>query len=135
MNKLPGRISRIESSGDLSLVEVDLGGDVLTSLVLDTPETAPHLVPGAAVAALFKETEVILARVDPGTISLRNRLACTVRSQEPGRLVTHFRLEYRGRILHALITTQSAQDMGLKDGDSVLALVKSTEVSLEREEQ
>ena len=89
--------------------------------------------PGAAVSALFKETEVVLARGEPGVISLRNRFACTVQDRESGRLVTHFRLRYRGRVLHALVTTRSAETLNLRDGDPVLALVKSTEVHLERE--
>lgn len=135
MNKLPGRILRVESSGDLSLVEVDVGGDDLACLVLDTPETAPYLAPGSAVSVLFKETEVVLARGEPGVISLRNRFACTVEDREAGRLVTHFRLRYRGRLLHALITTRSAETLDLRDGDPVVALIKSTEVSLEREAQ
>jgi molybdopterin-binding protein len=133
VNRLPGRILRVESSGDLSLVDVDVGGDALACLVLDTPESAPYLVPGSAVSALFKETEVILARGEPGILSLRNRLACTVEDREAGRLVTHFRLRHRGRLLHALITTRSAALLDLRDGEAVLALVKSTEVSLERE--
>jgi len=135
MNRLPGRISLVESSGDLSLVEVDVGGDIITSMVLDTPESAPHLSPGSEVAVLFKESEVILALTDLGAISIRNRLACRVLGREAGALLTHFRLGYRDRLLHALITTRSAKDLGLRDGDEVIALVKTTEVSLEREGQ
>jgi molybdate transport system regulatory protein len=134
LNRLPGRILRVETSGDLSLVETDVGGDVVASVVLETPESAPHLVPGRAVAVLFKETEVILAPPGIGPVSLRNRLPCRVLGREAGRLLTHFRLEFRGRVIHALITTRSAGDLGLADGDPVLALVKSTEVALERED-
>lgn len=133
MNRLPGRIRSVETSGHLSLVDVDVGGDLLACLVLDTPESAPYLAAGTPVAALFKETEVVLARTDPGAVSLRNRLACSVIGREAGRLVTHFRLGYRGLVLHALVTTRSAEALGLGDGDPVLALIKSTEVSLERE--
>ena len=140
MNRLSGRILGVESSGDLSLVEVDVGGQVLTSLVLDTPETSPHLGAGAETAALFKETEVMLARPGLGPMSVRNRLACRVLGREPGRLVTHFRLEARlfrdgaeaPAVVHALVTTRAVAELGLRDGEEVLALVKSTEVSLER---
>lgn len=135
MNRLSGRILGVESSGDLSLVEIDVGGQVLTSLVLDTPESSPHLVAGAETAALFKETEVMLARPGLGPLSVRNRIACRVLGREPGRLVTHFRLDVRlaggGAVVHALVTTRAAEELGLRDGEEVLALVKSTEVSLE----
>lgn len=133
MNKLPGRILRVESSGDLSLVEVDAGGHLLTALVLDTPATTPRLAAGAGVAALFKETEVMLARPGLGLLSVRNRLACTVLGRETGRLITHFRLACGPATLHALITTRAAEELGFADGDTALALIKSTEVSLEWE--
>lgn len=136
MNKLSGRILRVESAGELSLVDVDVGGHVLSALVLDTPESAPHLVAGAETAALFKETEVMLARPGLGPLSVRNRLACRVLGRDPGRLVTHFRLDARlasgGAVVHALVTTRAVEELGLRDGEEVLALVKSTEVSLER---
>jgi molybdate transport system regulatory protein len=136
VNRLPGRILRVESAGDLSLVDLDVGGHVLSALVLDTPASAPHLVAGAAAAALFKETEVMLARPGLGPISARNRLACRVIGREAGNLVTHFRLDFRsasgGAVLHSLITTRSAGELGLQDGEEVVALIKSTEVILEK---
>lgn len=135
MNRLPGRILRVESAGDLSLVDLDVGGHVLSALVLDSPASEPRLVAGAAAAALFKETEVMLARPDLGPLSVRNRLPCRVRGREPGRLVTHFRLEAHlagdAAVVHALVTTRAAEELGLRDGDEVLALVKSTEMALE----
>lgn len=136
MNRLPGRILRVETSGDLSLVDLDVGGHVVSALVLDAPQSAPHLAAGADAAALFKETEVMLARPGLGPLSARNRLACRVIGREPGKLVTHFRLAFRSArgdaVVHALITTRSAGELDLRDGEEVLALVKSTEVILER---
>lgn len=134
MNRLAGKISKVESNGELSLVEVriDGSGDVLVSVVLDTTESAPHLHVGNSVSVLFKETEVILAAGDPGPISLRNRLKCRVLGRDAGALLTHFRLDYHGMVLHSLITTGSAEFLALRDGDGVMALVKTTEVSLGR---
>jgi molybdate transport system regulatory protein len=82
---------------------------------------------------LFKESEVILAAGDPGAISLRNRLRCRILGREAGALLTHFRLGYQDQTLHALITTGSAEMLGLRDGDEVTTMVKTTEVSLGRE--
>lgn len=45
----------------MSLVDVDVSGDILTATLLETPEDAPYLKVGNSVDVLFKETEVSLA--------------------------------------------------------------------------
>lgn len=64
-------------------------------------------------------------------LSTRNRLRGTVRSVERDRAAARVVLEVRGPIrLSALITREAADDLQLRAGDSVEALVKSTEVML-----
>lgn len=64
-------------------------------------------------------------------LSTRNRLRGTVRSVEKDRAAARILLEVRGPIrLSALITREAADDLELQAGDSVEALVKSTEVML-----
>lgn len=64
-------------------------------------------------------------------LSTRNRLRGTVRSVEKDRAAARIVLEVRGPIrLSALITREAADDLDLRAGDTVEALVKSTEVML-----
>lgn len=64
-------------------------------------------------------------------LSTRNRLRGTVRSVEKDRAAARIVLEVRGPIrLSALITREAADDLELRAGDTVEALVKSTEVML-----
>lgn len=64
-------------------------------------------------------------------LSTRNRLRGTVRSVEKDRAAARIILEVRGPIrLSALITREAAEDLELQVGDTVEALVKSTEVML-----
>ncbi len=64
-------------------------------------------------------------------LSTRNRLRGTVRSVEKDRAAARIILEVRGPTrLSALITREAADDLDLRAGDSVEALVKSTEVML-----
>ncbi len=64
-------------------------------------------------------------------LSTRNRLRGTVRSVEKDRAAARIVLEVRGPVrLSALITREAADDLDLRAGDSVEALVKSTEVML-----
>ncbi len=64
-------------------------------------------------------------------LSTRNRLRGTVRSVDKDRAAARIILEVRGPTrLSALITREAADDLDLQVGDSVEALVKSTEVML-----
>lgn len=64
-------------------------------------------------------------------LSTRNRLRGTVRSVEKDRAAARIVLEVQGPTrLSALITREAADDLNLRAGDRVEALVKSTEVML-----
>ena len=130
MNRLQGKITAIQSSGHLSLVDVDVDGDSFTSIVVETAETAPYLAPGNAVLILFKETEVSLAKNLSGLISLRNRMLGVVRSIDQGALLSAVTLDYKGKSIVSVITTRSVQRLALKPGDTVEGLVKANELTL-----
>jgi len=130
MNKLRGRIIRIESNDHISLVDVDVSGDSFTATLLETPEDAPYLKVGNAVDVLFKETEVSLAKGLTGLISLRNRVHTTVKLVRGGVILSEVVLDYRGQAISSIITTRSIQRLEIKPGDEVEAMVKANEVTL-----
>ncbi|MFH2033902.1 MAG: TOBE domain-containing protein [Candidatus Margulisiibacteriota bacterium] len=130
MNKLEGKIVNIESSPEMSIVQVDVSGDVFTSIVLETPETAPYLKLGAGITVLFKETEVSLATNLSGNISLRNRFKSPVKKIEKHALLATVTLDYKGKDIVSIITSKSVDRLGLKEGESAEWLIKTNEVSL-----
>lgn len=130
MNKLRGRIIRIESNDHVSLVDVDVSGDIFTATLLETPEDAPYLRVGNSVEVLFKETEVSLAKGLTGLISLRNRVLTTVKLVRSGVILSEVVLDYRGQTISSIITTGSIKRLDIKPGDEVEALVKANEVTL-----
>lgn len=130
MNRLPGTITAIESNDHLSLVDVLAGQDIFTAMLLETPQSAPHLKVGNAVAVLFKETEVSLAKGLSGKLSLRNRVRCIVRKIRRGDILSEVVLDCSGRALTSIITTRAVNRLELQEGDEVEALVKANEVSL-----
>jgi molybdate transport system regulatory protein len=130
MNKLRGRITRIESNDHVSLVDVDVYGDNFTATLLETPEDAPYLKVGNVVDVLFKETEVSLAKGLSGLISLRNRVKATVKLVRSGVILSEVVMDYRGQSLSSIITSGSIRRMDIKPGDEVEALVKANEVTL-----
>lgn len=130
MNRLHGTIIAIESNQHLSLVDVLAGSDTYTAMLLETPHNAPYLKVNQAVAILFKETEVSLAKNLSGQISLRNRIPCIVREIRRGDILCEIQLERNGQILTSIITTRAVNRLALQSGDAVEALVKANEVSL-----
>jgi molybdate transport system regulatory protein len=130
MNKLRGRITRIESNDHVSLVDVDVSGDSFTATLLETPDDAAYLQVGNVVDVLFKETEVSLAKGLSGLISLRNRMQTTVKLVRSGVILSEVLLDYRGQQISSIITSRSIRRMDIKPGDEVEALVKANEVTL-----
>lgn len=58
MNRLSGQILSVRTHQGTSLVECATTAGTLTSVVLDTPESAPWLEAGQELSLLFKESEV-----------------------------------------------------------------------------
>ena len=130
MNRLRGRIISIKSNDHVSLVDVDVSGDIFTATLLETPEDAAYLRMGNVVDVLFKETEVSLAKGLSGLISLRNRVNTTVKFVRSGIILSEVVLDYRGQAISSIITTGSIRRLDIKPGDEVEALVKANEVTL-----
>ncbi len=131
MNRLPGRITAVESAGQVRLVDVLVEDAVFTAILLDAGD---RLIPGAPVTLVFKETEVSLAKNLSGLVSLRNRLPSRVRAIDKGRVLAKITLDYRGREMVSVITTRSVGRLGLEVGDDVEALVKANEMAILHDE-
>jgi len=130
VNKLIGKIVLIESTQHMSMVDIDVQGDVFSSIVLETPASASYLKQGNSVQILFKETEVSIGKNLTGLISLRNRFKGTIRRIEKSEILSKVFLNYQSQEIVSIISTRSVQKLGLIDGDAVEWLVKTNEVSL-----
>ena len=66
------------------------------------------------------------------TLSARNRLTGTVVEVEYGGVMAHVVLRVGDNLIESVITKRSAEEMKLNIGDRVSAVIKSTEVMLEK---
>lgn len=67
-------------------------------------------------------------------ISARNQLKGTITSIKPGVVTAKVTIDIGGgNSISAVITTDSVEEMDLKPGDAVVAIIKSTEVMIGRE--
>jgi molybdopterin-binding protein len=78
----------------------------------------------------FKETEVIIAKNEPMNISIQNKILCNIEAIRNGEILSELHLSFGELKIKSLITTNACKTLNLKNGDAVLALIKTNEVSL-----
>jgi molybdopterin-binding protein len=64
------------------------------------------------------------------TLSARNQLEGIVEEIQLGGVMAHVSIRVGNNIVESVITRRSAEEMNLKKGDKVKAVIKSTEVML-----
>lgn len=67
------------------------------------------------------------------TLSARNQLEGTVEELQLGGVMAHVVVRVGNNLIESVITRRSAEQMGLKIGDTVKVVIKSTEVMLQKE--
>ena len=65
-------------------------------------------------------------------LSARNQLPGVVVSVEFGSIMAHVVVKVGDNLIESVITRTSAEELGLKKGDSVKVVVKSTEVMIQK---
>ena len=67
-------------------------------------------------------------------LSARNRLKGIVEDVEEGIVTAKVKIKIRGpAVITAVVTKDAVKDLGIKAGDSVEAIIKSTEVIIGKE--
>ncbi|MEW2408982.1 molybdopterin-binding protein [Streptomyces griseoviridis] len=130
-NQLPGTVTAVTPGEVMATVRVRLeGGQDLTAAITLEAVRDLGLAAGSAVRALVKSTEVALATGQIAGVSIRNQLPGTVADVALGGAMATVKVSVAGAELTSAITREAAADLRLAPGSPVVALIKSTEVSL-----
>lgn len=65
-------------------------------------------------------------------LSARNQLPGTVEEVRLGDIMAHIVVRVGESVVESVITRTSAEELGLKKGDSVRVVIKSTEVMIQK---
>lgn len=65
-------------------------------------------------------------------LSARNQLPGIVDEVQLGDVMAHVTVKVGDNVVESVITRQSAEELGLKKGDSVRVVVKATEVMIQK---
>lgn len=130
-NQLPGTVTSVTPGEVMATVKVRLDGgqDLTAAITLEAVEDL-DLAAGSTVRALVKSTEVSLATGPVDGVSIRNQLPGTVTEVSTGEAMARVKVEVAGAELTSAITKDAVTELGLAAGSPVVALIKSTEVSL-----
>ncbi|MER7986309.1 TOBE domain-containing protein [Streptomyces noursei] len=130
-NQIPGTVLSVTAGEAMASVKVRLaGGQDITAAITTAAVQDLGLAAGSAVTALVKSTEVALATGPVEGISIRNQLTGTVTDVSTGGAMGAVNVAIEGGGLTAAITKDAVEDLGLASGTAVVALIKSTEISL-----
>ena len=66
-------------------------------------------------------------------LSARNQLSGTVEDIQIGDIMAHVVVKVGNNLVESIITRNSAEELGLKKGDTVKVVVKSTEVMIQKD--
>lgn len=130
-NQLIGKVSHITDGAVNDEVELSLnGGGKLVAVVTRASKEALGLKVGKEAVALIKAPWVVLATEDCGyQFSARNQFPGEVMTLVRGAVNTtvHIKTD-AGFELTAIITNEAADEMAVKNGHRLLALVKASSV-------
>ena len=130
-NQLPGTVTSVTPGEVMATVKVRLGGgqEITAAVTVEAVEDL-GLTTGSTVRALVKSTEVSLATGPVDGVSIRNQLPGRVTDVSSGGAMATVKVEVVGAELTSAITMDAVRELGLTAGTRVVALIKSTEVSL-----
>jgi molybdate transport system regulatory protein len=130
-NQIPGTVTSVTTGEAMATVRTRLaGGQEITSAITVDAVKELGLAEGSAVRVMVKSTEVALATGPVAGLSIRNQIPGTVTEVASGAAMAAVKVSVEGGELTAAITQDAVAELGLAAGSTVVALIKSTEVSL-----
>jgi len=127
MNKINAKVINIESVENLNIVTFSTNTTQLKMMSLDIPK---NLKLDSRVVLSFKATTVALAKGLQGELSYSNQLSSKIVSLKVGALLCSLNLEFEEFNFESIITVDSQKRMHLQREDKVIALIKSSDLSI-----
>ncbi|MDR3135765.1 MAG: TOBE domain-containing protein [Deltaproteobacteria bacterium] len=129
-NQFSGAITALTQGMVNTEVILDIGGgSSITAVITNASAKALDLKVGSQVIALIKATWVIVSVDNELRTSARNSFKGKVKTAKPGAVNAEIVIGLPGgQSLVSIVTNESLNSLGLKEGLEVTALVKSSNV-------
>lgn len=127
MNQIQADITKIDSGNNITIVSFKAGQQQMKMMALEIDE---DLEVGSKVILGAKATNIALAKERLEDISISNQLEATIEAIEMGSLLCSVRFLFEAVSWESVITRDSAERMELVVGEKIVALLKSSELSI-----
>ena len=128
-NQFAGTITKVTEGIVNGIVNIDVNGVILSSNISMASIRELGLKEGMKAYAVVKGTEVMVGVGEHFALSARNQIPGTVLSVEKGAVNSVVRISAMGdNVVTSLISIASVEELGLKEGMKVLAVIKDTSV-------
>ena len=127
-NILDGKVVEIKKGATTAHVLIDVKGQIVTASITDESVDDLGLKVGEAVKAVIKSSDVLVALGQDLKISARNIFDGKIVDIKKGVTTAHVLIDVKGQTLTAAITEESVASLGLKVGEAVKAVIKSSDV-------
>lgn len=129
MNRLIGTVEHVVSSNHLAHLSVTVHDEPFNLLLAESYST--QQASGKAVTLVFKESEVILAKINyPSTANSAYGLVTSI---QEGDVLTHVTLDYHGNMIGSIVPTRLFNLLSISLGDKIVWMVQPSEISLLRD--
>jgi molybdopterin-binding protein len=125
MNTITAIITEIQTCQNLHIVTFQSNDTTLEMMSL---ELSKELKKGTKVKLGIKPSGIAISKDANINTSHSNKIKCSISSLQNGQLLSSIKLDFFENKLEALITSSSSKKLNLKDGDSVTALIKASEL-------
>ncbi len=128
-NQISGVVEHIDHGKVNAQLYIKLkSGYTIISVVTDNAVESMAIKVGDEVVAIFKSSSVILSTDNAVGVSSRNKIKGIISNISTGEINTEVTVDIGGDRITSIITKNAAEELGLKTGDEVTALIKSSDV-------
>lgn len=130
-NQISGRVEYIEQEKVNASIFIKLkSGYTIVSVITKSAVGSLSLSVGDEVTAIFKSSSVLLTKDLTLNISARNKFQGEVIKITKGEINSEVMIDIGGDTIAAVITTESVKSLGIKVGDNLSAVIKSSDVMI-----
>ncbi len=127
MSSIIATVYNIQTVQNLNIVSFTCNESLLKMMSLDLDESIQK---GTKVLLTCKPTAIAIAKNLQGELSYANQLHVSITNINAGELLSVLKLQFGEFVLESVITTDSKKRMQLQAGDKVIALIKSSDLSI-----
>lgn len=127
MNQISAKVTKIETFENITIVSFLAFGESLKMMSL---EMSKNLQIGSIVTLGVKASSVSLAKNLESALSISNQLRVSIQEVNNGTLLASVKLRFGEAFLESIITLESSKRLGLVKNETLIALIKSSDLSI-----